>query len=192
MTTRCVSPANNTRSLCYYQSFTKASRFLAPESKTHHRQHVQSQFLLALRSTCAIPFTQLATMASSSKMPSSLSSHPTDPSPISVEQYHRLSDAYIDALVTKLEALQEEREGVDVEYSAGVLTLIFPPVGTYVLNKQPPNKQIWLSSPISGPKRYDWIKTSSGREEGQWVYLRDGSTLDGLLVAEIGIEPEDD
>jgi frataxin len=39
---------------------------------------------------------------------------------------------------------------------AGVLNITYPPNGTYVLNKQPPNKQIWLSSPISGPKRFDW------------------------------------
>ena len=26
--------------------------------------------------------------------------------------------------------------------------------GVYVINKQTPNKQIWLSSPISGPQRY--------------------------------------
>lgn len=35
----------------------------------------------------------------------------------------------------------------EVEYSQGVLTLKVPPRGTYVLNKQPANKQIWLSSP---------------------------------------------
>ncbi|KAM9544701.1 uncharacterized protein ACWYII_035991 [Salvelinus alpinus] len=28
--------------------------------------------------------------------------------------------------------------------------------GTYVINKQTPNKQIWLSSPTSEPKRCDW------------------------------------
>ena len=33
---------------------------------------------------------------------------------------------------------------------AGVLTLKLPSSkGTYVINKQPPNKQIWLSSPTS-------------------------------------------
>lgn len=32
---------------------------------------------------------------------------------------------------------------------AGVLTLKLGDKGTYVINKQPPNKQIWLSSPIS-------------------------------------------
>lgn len=31
---------------------------------------------------------------------------------------------------------------------SGVLTVRLGDRGTYVLNKQPPNKQIWLSSPI--------------------------------------------
>lgn len=73
---------------------------------------------------------------------------------------------------------------------AGVLTLHFPPHGTYVLNKQPPNRQIWLSSPVSGPKRYDWVVVVEGKEKGakgQWVYLRDGSTLSGLLGEEVGV-----
>lgn len=35
-----------------------------------------------------------------------------------------------------------------------MLSLVLPPNGTYVINKQPPNKQIWLSSPVSGPDRY--------------------------------------
>ena len=84
---------------------------------------------------------------------------------------------------------------------AGVLTLLFPPHGTYVLNKQPPNKQIWLSSPVSGPKRYDWVVRGGGKgdgeeeeeeeekEKGEWVYLRDGSTLGGLLEEEVGVVP---
>jgi len=97
----------------------------------------------------------------------------------------------------ELEALQEEREDVDVEYSAGVLTLIFPPIGSYVINKQPPNKQIWLSSPISGPKRYDWVLLDEGQDQkegggkGEWVYLRDGSTLSELMRKEVGVDLSD-
>ncbi|KAL8678818.1 MAG: hypothetical protein Q9186_004842 [Xanthomendoza sp. 1 TL-2023] len=138
------------------------------------------------------------------------------PEPISIDQFHRLADEYIDNLVAQLEELQEQRRDVDCEYSAGVLKLDFPPAGTYVLNKQPPNKQIWLSSPISGPKRYDYVliplssslpqtgdaSTSvdgaPGSEEGitrqegkgEWIYLRDGSTLSGLLKEELGVEME--
>ena len=75
-----------------------------------------------------------------------------------------------------------------------MLTLKFPPAGTYVINKQPPNKQIWLSSPISGPKRYDyavWSEDQDSKEgtgDGSWVYLRDGSTLSDLLETELGID----
>lgn len=78
-----------------------------------------------------------------------------------------------------------------------MLTLLFPPKGTYVLNKQPPNKQIWLSSPFSGPKRYDWVvvggKEGGGGpgDGGTWMYLRDGSTLDGLLAEELGVKMGD-
>lgn len=81
---------------------------------------------------------------------------------------------------------------------SGVLTLKLGPHGTYVINKQPPNKQIWLSSPLrcarcrnfcvfnilltpcSGPKRYDYDSAHS-----QWVYARDGHTFDGLLTKEL-------
>ena len=67
--------------------------------------------------------------------------------------------------------------------------------GTYVLNKQPPNRQIWLSSPESGPKRYDWVirgesmeHKHGGETSGDWVYLRDGSSLVDLMKVELGIE----
>ena len=67
-----------------------------------------------------------------------------------------------------------------------------------MLNKQPPNKQIWLSSPVSGPKRYDWVVREEGDDSdggekgkekgrGEWVYLRDGSTLSGLFEEEVGV-----
>lgn len=66
-------------------------------------------------------------------------------------------------------------------------------MGTYIINKQPPNKQIWLSSPTSGPKRYDYVLGGEGMHEkegtgqGDWVYLRDGSSLTELLRKELGI-----
>ncbi|TVY39592.1 Frataxin-like protein, mitochondrial [Lachnellula occidentalis] len=126
-----------------------------------------------------------------------VSSTPAAPANLTAEQYNEFSDTYMDALVAKLEELQDESEEIDVDYSAGVLNLVFPPAGTYVLNKQPPNKQIWLSSPISGPKRYDFVMASEGQDakegtgSGEWVYLRDGSTLNEVLANEIGVHMED-
>lgn len=122
---------------------------------------------------------------------------------ISVEEYHEIADEYIEDLLLALEEQAEvAQSGYEVEYSAGVLT-VNSPQGTYVLNKQPPNKQIWISSPISGPKRYDWVLTKGeGQNQkegtemdvegdlrgGQWVYLRDGSTLTDLLKKELNVQ----
>ena len=92
---------------------------------------------------------------------------------------------------------------------AGVLEISSPPRGTYVLNKQPYNKQIWLSSPVSGPHRYDFIVPLKYREkfhdggteeEGiaakaeqrscYWVNTRTGKSLTELLRKELGVEIE--
>lgn len=70
----------------------------------------------------------------------------------------------------------------------GVLTVNFgPPHGTYVINRQSPNRQIWLSSPTSGPKRYDFVPDKTSSDEGCWVYKHDGISLHELLQREIKI-----
>ncbi|KXG50939.1 Frataxin [Penicillium griseofulvum] len=128
-------------------------------------------------------------------------SHVTEPSPLTSEEYYEYSEHYFNVLQSHLEKAQEEGSDVEAEYSAGVLNISVPAIGTYVLNKQPPNKQIWLSSPISGPKRYDWIVEGDYMHEkqdsrpfvsGQWIYLRDGSNLTELLNSELTLSlPKD-
>lgn len=54
------------------------------------------------------------------------------------------------------------------------------PYGTYVINRQSPNRQIWLSSPVSGPKRYDFVCDGE-----YWLYKHDGRSLHQLLQTEI-------
>lgn len=56
--------------------------------------------------------------------------------------------------------------------------------GTYVINRQTPNRQIWLSSPTSGPKRYDFVGESSGAT-GKWVYRHNNQSLHELLQQEV-------
>ncbi|KAI1404410.1 Frataxin-like domain-containing protein [Hypoxylon fuscum] len=118
------------------------------------------------------------------------------PAPIADSQYHELADVYLESLLVKYEELQDEKGDIDVEFSSGVMTVKIPGNGTYVINKQPPNKQIWLSSPVSGPKRYDYVIVSEGQGQkqdtgaGDWVYLRDGSTLGELLLKETGVEAQ--
>jgi len=44
----------------------------------------------------------------------------------------------------------------DINYADGVLRIQMSDARCYVLNKQAPNMQIWLSSPISGPQRFEY------------------------------------
>ncbi|XP_066500164.1 frataxin, mitochondrial [Hoplias malabaricus] len=95
--------------------------------------------------------------------------------------YEKLADETLDALAEYFEDLTDENftaSDYDVVFSSGVLTVkVGSGHGTYVINKQTPNKQIWLSSPTSGPKRYDWTGE-------RWVYAHDGVTLHSLLSKE--------
>ncbi len=70
-------------------------------------------------------------------------------------------------------------EESDVSLSSGVLTVELPGRGIYVINRQSPNRQIWLSSPESGPARFD-------HQEGRWIYRRTGESLHELLDREVG------
>jgi hypothetical protein len=44
-----------------------------------------------------------------------------EPVALNIDDFHKLSDEYIDTLVAELEELQEEREEVDVEYSVSAV-----------------------------------------------------------------------
>ena len=72
--------------------------------------------------------------------------------------FESTSDETLEALCEHFEALIDDNPKLleaDVTLASGVLTLLLPhPFGTYVINKQSPNQQIWLSSPQSGPIRY--------------------------------------
>lgn len=67
----------------------------------------------------------------------------------------------------------------------GVLTVSLGSThGIYVINKQSPNKQIWLSSPTSGPKRFDFMFAADNSKTGFWIYKHTGETLHKLLDQE--------
>ena len=96
------------------------------------------------------------------------------------DDYVALADECLDAILEKADELSDERDDVEVELSSGVLTLKIAGAGTWVINKQVPNRQLWLSSPVSGPCRYEYV-------EGTWTHTRDGSSLAELLERELGL-----
>ena len=95
------------------------------------------------------------------------------------DDYVALADEALDTILEKADELSDARDDVECELSSGVLTLKTPE-GTWVLNKQVPNRQLWLSSPLSGPCRYEYV-------EGTWTHTRDGSSLSDLLERELGL-----
>ncbi|XP_019516640.1 PREDICTED: phosphatidylinositol 4-phosphate 5-kinase type-1 beta isoform X3 [Hipposideros armiger] len=105
-----------------------------------------------------------------------------DPGALDEATYEKLAEETLDSLAEFFEDLADKPytfEDYDVSFGSGVLTIkLGGDLGTYVINKQTPNKQIWLSSPSSGPKRYDW----TGKN---WVYSHDGVSLHELLAAEM-------
>ena len=102
-------------------------------------------------------------------------------SSICKSDFEKFCDETLDTLseyfdeVAEIENVPKE---FDVSLESGVLTIhVSKTIGTYVINKQAPNKQIWLSSPLSGPKRYDFLNNT-------WLYVHDGKYLHQLLEEE--------
>jgi frataxin len=76
---------------------------------------------------------------------------------IKIFDFNAVSEGCLNNLLEKLELKENLLPATfDAEYSQGVLTLKFDPKTVYVINKQPPNEQIWMSSPFSGPRRFEW------------------------------------
>ncbi|MXQ79026.1 hypothetical protein E5288_WYG000211 [Bos mutus] len=79
--------------------------------------------------------------------------------------YERLAEETLDSLAEFFEDLADKPytfEDYDVSFGSGVLTVkLGGDLGTYVINKQTPNKQIWLSSPSS---RYQDINKIGSEE----------------------------
>jgi frataxin len=107
--------------------------------------------------------------------------------------YINIVNETLESLGDKFSEIVEDHavlEGADVALSDGVLTVnLGPEFGIYVINKQTPNKQIWLSSPISGPQRFEFVRKGSsvsGGKEDSWIYSRSGLSLHQVLDKEIG------
>ena len=77
-------------------------------------------------------------------------------------EYAREANEALESLSDKFSEVVEEVEEwseADPTLADGVLTVkLGGKFGTYVINKQTPNKQLWLSSPVSGPARFDLVR----------------------------------
>jgi len=107
-----------------------------------------------------------------------------------------LEDNDIESILQSSSSTTEPDENLEPEINlaSGVLNIKLPPYGTWVINKQTPNRQLWWSSPISGPRRYDWDE-----DVGRWVFMKEGDggeclgetlgrEMEGLFRVELSLE----
>jgi frataxin len=87
-------------------------------------------------------------------------------------------EARADAALARLQEAIESAAGdaVDAELIGGILTVELEEGGVYLINKHLPNRQIWLSSPVSGAWHFAWDE-----DGGAWRATKGGERLEDLL-----------
>ena len=88
-----------------------------------------------------------------------------------------------DATLTHLFETIDSTAGddLDVDQGEGIVTIELENGGQYVINKHAPNRQIWLSSPVSGAHHFDYDETAGG-----WVNAR--AVARGAMASESMLE----
>ncbi|CAM9718928.1 unnamed protein product [Ectocarpus sp. 13 AM-2016] len=99
---------------------------------------------------------------------------------MSEQEFHSVADEALEEIHDAVEEALEDgfEDDFDCNMSQGVLNIIVGDRGTWVLNKQSPNRQIWWSSPISGPMRFEYHEESK-----RWLNTRDGETELRVILA---------
>ncbi|MBM3583475.1 MAG: iron donor protein CyaY [Alphaproteobacteria bacterium] len=82
------------------------------------------------------------------------------------------------ALAAFADAIEAALDDADVEHGGGILTVTLADRRQFVVNRHATNRQIWLSSPISGAHHYD-------PAEGRWRDSRGGADLAEQLAADL-------
>lgn len=105
--------------------------------------------------------------------------------PLSETSFVTIVEATLNRLSVMVETIDAE-EVIEIEQSSGMLTIELPSGKQFVINRQIPTRQIWLSSPLSGGLRFDYD------DDGKTWVLADGRRLDTLLKADLETLMEDE
>ena len=107
-------------------------------------------------------------------------------------EYREIANESLEDISDAVEGACHDVDDFDIDLADGVLNIVLGGHGTFVINMQVTNKQIWLSSPISGPARYNYDPDSE-----TWVNNRDpdcellailASELSELVGAEVELD----
>lgn len=98
--------------------------------------------------------------------------------PVDEEAFVNLAEKTLQDLMEQIDdALGDQ---MDVDLDGGILTIELPSGAQYIINKQTPNREIWMSSPVSGAKHFVFAK-----EAQCWVDTRGGDPFYDLLAREL-------
>ena len=94
-------------------------------------------------------------------------------------EFHRA----VDAVLARVEASVENEEGLDVDLESGILTVTCPDDTRVIVNRQTPNREIWVAA-RSGGFHFTW-------RDGEWRDTRSGdelfASLARIIAAQAGV-----
>ena len=98
--------------------------------------------------------------------------------PATESDFERLAEETLEDLMEQVdEALGDE---LDVDLEGGILMIELSNGGQYVINKQAPNKEIWVSSPQSGAHHFSY-----DGDHSVWKDTRNDESLFDVLSREL-------
>ena len=85
-------------------------------------------------------------------------------------EFHRA----VDEVLARIERAVEATQGLDVDLEAGILTIECPDGSRIIVNRQTPNREIWVAA-RSGGFHFAW-------QDGAWRDTRSGEELFASLA----------
>ena len=90
----------------------------------------------------------------------------------------------VEAILARIEASLEDEEALDIDLEGGVLTIECPDASRIIVNRQTPNREIWVAAKSGG---FHFVL-----REGAWRDTRSGDELFASLArvirAQAGVE----
>ncbi len=80
----------------------------------------------------------------------------------------------VDVVLARIEASVEKAAELDVDLESGILTITCPDASRVIVNRQTPNREIWVAA-RSGGFHFSW-------RDGQWSDTRSGDELFASLA----------
>ena len=95
-----------------------------------------------------------------------------------MENFETMAEKTIESLFEAI--MRELGDTAEVDLEGGILNVELEDGRVFIINKHSPNRQIWLSSPLSGAHHF-----SFDEDAGVWASTRDSGQLLSLLEGEL-------